>query len=339
MPGLVRALQRLRQAARILKAKNLEECGWRCIRISVRLRKVFSMSPHLKSVLQALLVTFLWSTSVILVKVGLETLPALTFAGLRYGLAFCFLLPLAWHVSRRHDGPALSPANWRKLIALGLVMYTLTQGAQFLALQYLPAATHSMMLNGTNIIVLVMGVIWLSEVPTRLQVVGLVLFVIGVVLYFFPADFSGAQLIGLTIAGFQVFSNAGAATLGRFVNRTATIPAVVITTVSMGIGALVLVVGGLLTQGLPPLDLPSIAIIVWLAAINTAFAFTLWNYTQRTLSAMESSMINSTMLIQIGVLAWVFLGEALTSQEIIGMVAAAIGILLVQLRRVQFTSR
>ena len=36
---------------------------------------------------------------------------------------------------------------------------------------------------------------------------------------------------------------------------------------------------------------------------------TIWNYTLRTLTAMESSIINGTMLIQIAVLAWIFLGE------------------------------
>ena len=47
---------------------------------------------------------------------------------------------------------------------------------------------------------------------------------------------------------------------------------------------------------------------------------------------MESSIINSTMLIQIPVLAWLFLGEQITPQKIVGMVLAGIGVLIVQLR-------
>ena len=45
-------------------------------------------SPRLRAILQALLVTTLWSTSWVLVKIGLEDIPAVTFAGLRYFLAF-----------------------------------------------------------------------------------------------------------------------------------------------------------------------------------------------------------------------------------------------------------
>jgi drug/metabolite transporter (DMT)-like permease len=47
---------------------------------------------------------------------------------------------------------------------------------------------------------------------------------------------------------------------------------------------------------------------------------------------MESSIINNTMLIQIAILAWIFLGETLTLAQILGMLLAAVGALLVQLR-------
>jgi drug/metabolite transporter (DMT)-like permease len=101
----------------------------------------------------------------------------------------------------------------------------------------------------------------------------------------------------------------------------------------MGIGATLLLGTGLVTQGLPNLSLTNWAIIGWLAVVNTAFAFTLWNSTLRVLSAMESSIINSTMLIQIAILAWIFLGERVTWQEGLGMFLAGLGVLMVQLWR------
>lgn len=67
--------------------------------------------------------------------------------------------------------------------------------------------------------------------------------------------------------------------------------------------------------------------------VNTAFAFTLWNHTPRTLAAMESSIINSTMLVQIAIPAWFFPGERLSLQEEGGMVLAGLGALVVQFRR------
>ena len=87
---------------------------------------------------------------------------------------------------------------------------------------------------------------------------------------------------------------------------------------------------GICLQGFPRLSLVDIALILWLAGVNTAFAFTLWNHTLRILSATESSMINNMMLIFIAILAWIFLAEQLTWQACLGLVLAATGILIVQ---------
>ena len=100
----------------------------------------------------------------------------------------------------------------------------------------------------------------------------------------------------------------------------------------MGVGGITLLVAGLAIQGLPSLSLSNWAIIALLAVVNSAFAFTLWNHTLRTLSAMESSLINNTMMIQIPVLAWLFLDEEPSIVQILGMILAGGGILIVQLR-------
>jgi drug/metabolite transporter (DMT)-like permease len=50
-------------------------------------------TPRFRAILQALLVTFLWSTSWVLIKFALNDIPPLTFAGLRYTIAFLVLLP------------------------------------------------------------------------------------------------------------------------------------------------------------------------------------------------------------------------------------------------------
>jgi drug/metabolite transporter (DMT)-like permease len=48
---------------------------------------------------------------------------------------------------------------------------------------------------------------------------------------------------------------------------------------------------------------------------------------------MESSIINNTMLFQIAVLAWLFLGERLAGRQVAGMALAALGTLVVQIRQ------
>ncbi len=289
-------------------------------------------SPHLSAVLQALFVTFLWSTSWVLIKIGLQDIPALTFAGLRYSLAFLCLLPVALQPTYRNRLRDLTLVDWQRLAILGLLMYAITQGAQFVGLAYLPAVSVNLILNFTPIIVAALGIIFLAERPTRFQMVGILIFLMGNVLYFYPASFPASQWIGLTVVIVGVFANASSSILGRRVNQDGHIPAIIVTITSMGIGSFLLLGTGVALQGLPRLSLTSWAIIAWLALVNSAFAFTLWNHTLRTLPAMELSIINSTMLVQIAILAWLFLGEGLNLQKIVGMSLAGLGTVAVQLR-------
>jgi drug/metabolite transporter (DMT)-like permease len=287
--------------------------------------------PHLVAALQALFVTFLWSISFVLIKIGLEDIPPFTFAGLRYTLAFLCLLPFALRAANREIVRDLSTHDWRRLVVLGLLYYAVTQGSAFFGLNYLPSATISMLLNFTTIVVALLGVFWLAERPTVFQWIGVLVNVAGVIVYFYAAPFPTDQVVGLVVVAVGVFANAGSSILGRRINREDDIPPLVVTAISMGVGAIVLLVTGLLTESFPRLDLAHWAIIGWLAVVNTALAFTLWNHTLRVLPAVESSIINNTMLIQVAVLSWLFLGESLYWWQIGGMVLAGLGTLSVQL--------
>jgi len=290
-------------------------------------------TSHTTAVLEALFVTLLWSSSWVLIKFGLQDIPALTFAGLRYTLAFLCLLPFALAPSGRVAIRNLSGHQWAWLTGLGVVYYAVTQGTQFVGLQLLPAVTVSMVLNCTSALVALAGVFLLAEKPGALQWTGVLLNLGGVAIYFYPAAIARREWIGLAVIAVGLIANAGSALMGRYLNRDRAIPPLTVTAVSMGIGALLMLGGGVAVQGLPPLKTSSWAIIAWLAVVNTALAFTLWNRTLQVLSAVESSIINSTMMIQIALLAWCFLGEALTGQKITGLLLAGAGALLVQLRR------
>lgn len=284
---------------------------------------------HITAILQALLVTFLWSTSFIIIKWGLTEIPPLTYAGLRYFIAFLCFIPFLFRKKYTDEIKTLDKNDWKKLFSLGIVFYSFTQGAQFLGLSLLPSVTVSLMLNFTPLVVAVMGIKLLGEKPTNIQWIGGFIFITGILIYFLPLDLEGATAIGLVVMVFGVFANAGSAVLGRNINRGGKLSPLIITAVSMGIGSFFLIIAGLLIDGAPSLTSTSISYLVWLAVINTAFAFTLWNRTLQTLSAMESSIINGTMLIQIAILAWLFNNEAIEFKEIGGMLIAVIGAFLV----------
>ncbi len=290
------------------------------------------LSPHLSAVLLALLVTFLWSTSFIIIKFGLKEIPPLVFAGLRYSIAFVVLLPFLLTSKNKDIVKNLTSKDWLNLTLLGILFYAFTQGTQFIGLSLLPAVTVSLWLNFTPLVVAVLAIFLIKEIPTVLQRFGVVLFIAGILTYFYPVSLCGDQTTGLIVMTIGVLANAASAVFGRSVNKKSHLNPIVITIISMGIGSIILLTIGISLHGLPIITTQNIIYLLWLAVVNTALAFTLWNFTLRTLTAMESSIINGTMLIQIGVLAWVFLGEDITVKEITGMLIAAIGAVLVQLK-------
>jgi drug/metabolite transporter (DMT)-like permease len=288
------------------------------------------LSPRLRASLQALLVTCLWASSWVFIKLGLQDIPPLTFAGLRYVLAWLCLLPLVLRAAGRAGLRRLPRAAWLHLSLLGLCFYALTQGAQFVALSRLPAATVNLVLNFSPALVALLGVVFLAERPTLLQWTGMALAVAGALVFFGtgPLAASGA---GLAAAGVSLLANAFAAILGRHANHALHLPPLLVTVVSMGAGALPLLAVGLALQGLPALAPSQWALVLWLAVVNTAFAFTLWNHVLRVLSALEASLLNSLLIVQIPLLAWVFLGEALSASQIAGLALAGSGAVLVPL--------
>jgi len=292
-----------------------------------------NLSPRVRAILLALFVTFLWSTSWVLIKIGLDDIPPVTFAGMRFFLAFLVLIPIYLRSNSATPLRTLSRRDWANLIGLGLLYYTITQGSMFVTLTYLPAITFSILLNGTAVVVAVLGIPLLRELPTRLQWLGMLVFFGGVLLFFYPLVIPAGMAFGFLLAAVHVLATSLSSIAGRGINRQGHIHPLTVTIVSMGVGSIVLLGIGLATEPLPQLSMSHWAIILWLAIVNTAFAFTLWNLTLRTLSAMESSVINNTMLIQVTILAWLFLGATLTWIEIAGLVLAGAGALLVQLRR------
>lgn len=290
------------------------------------------ITSHRSAVLKALLVTFLWSTSWVLIKIGLSQIPALTFAGLRFVLAFVCLLPFALRPAARASLRDLRRSDWLRLVSLGVLIYTITQGAQFLGLLYLPAITVTLLFSFTSPLVALMGMGLLNERLTWLQWIGMGLFLGGVVVYFAPVNLPLSQRLGILVVLVGVCSNALSSVLGRSINREARISPLIVTAMSMGIGSILLLGAGLATQGLPRLGLLEWGIVVWLAVVNTAFAYTLWNQTLQTIPAAESSILNGTMTVQIAILAWIFLGEELTWKTGAGLALVVLGTLLVQLR-------
>ena len=292
---------------------------------------------HALAVLQALFVTFLWSTSWILIKVGLDDLDLapISFAGLRYAVAAAILLPFGIRAMRTaHAARPIGRGLLLRTAAYGLLFVAAAQGAQFAALAVLPATAVSLILAAIPAAVALMALAGRHERATAWQMAGIGLLSLGALLYFGPFEVEPGTAIGFTAAAVCVLAAAGSSHLGRRLARDATARLggpIGLTASSMAIGGVALLVVGVAAEGWPRMDGSAWLIVAWLAVVNTAFAFTLWNHTLRTLTAVESSVVNNTMTVQVAVLAVIFLDERLQPIQLLGLVLAAAGAATVQL--------
>jgi drug/metabolite transporter (DMT)-like permease len=284
---------------------------------------------RLYAVLEALFVTFLWSSSYVLVKVGLQEIGPLTLVAYRYTVASLVLLPLA--LSRGHGAILRERGVVLKLGVLGLLGYTVAQGLQVLGLFLLPAVSVTFLLNFTPITVLALGVLALNERPTLLQLAGIVLAVAGAAL-FFNDPLASASLSGVLVSLLSGVGWGAYIVLGRRLS-TDKIPVLGLTAFSMAGGTVLLLASAFVVEGFAVVSAAGWGIILWLGVVNTALAFFMWNRALGRLEAIEISVLQNTMLIQIAVLAWVFLGERFTVTKVPAMALVFLGALIVQLRK------
>ena len=226
----------------------------------------------------------------------------------------------------------LTPREGLRFSLLGILLYAGTQWAVFVSLAFLPAVTVNLLWSFSSVIIAILGIVFLFEKPGLLQWAGILLSVVRAIIYFYPVDIPNHQSIGFIVALLGILANAASSILGRDINRMGKHSPLLVSVISMGVGSVILLAAGLLLESKPDLNLQSWGIILWLALVNTAFAFTLRNHTLRTLTAMESGIIHGTMLVWIAIFAVLFLNETITPKELVGLAATGFGTLVVQLR-------
>ena len=208
-----------------------------------------------RAVFAALFVTVLWSSSWVIIRVGMadEDLPPLTFAGLRYAVAAAVLgIVVATRPSARAELRTISGDALRRLAVLGVVFFAVTQGAQFVAIEAQPVATTSLTLSLTPLLVAAASGPLLGEPPSRYLYAGAVLVPIGAATYL--SGGLGATATGMAAATIALGANVIASLFGRSVNRAERTSPLVTTSVSMAIGAVLLLVTGFIVDGAVPLS-------------------------------------------------------------------------------------
>ncbi len=276
---------------------------------------------------ESLLVTLIWASTFVVVKIGLETLGPLTIAGLRYFLGAVVLLPFL--IKRQSLKTPISKELWLRLILIGVSAYTIGNGALFWGLKYVPATTGSFLMSLIPLLVLAGGALLLREIPTRWQIFGVFLSLFGSVLFFSsgmsPGEPKGIVIVGVGLIGFLAFS-----LLGRGIARDGKLDTLTLTALPLAIGGMLSMLLALIVEGIPQFTPKSIMIVLFLAVVNTSLGYLLYNHSLRELTALEMNTVLNLSPIFTALLSWVLLGETLGAIQILGMMVVIVGVIFVQ---------
>jgi drug/metabolite transporter (DMT)-like permease len=278
------------------------------------------------ALLEALFVSMVWGSSFILVKIALTDLGPLTIGGLRYFIGFACLLPF---LHRRNF--SLSRVQWFRMALLGISAYTLANGAMFGALRFLPATTGSFLMSLITVTVLFGGVIWLREIPNRIQIFGICIVLAGMVLFFSPGlkpgEPVGLAIFMLALLGFTLF---GLLSRAAVIDRQ--VDTLTLTALPLAIGGGLLLAIALPIEGIPNASLRTWGLVLFLAALNTALGYVLYNHSLQSLQAFEMNVLLNLSPLWTALLGWFLLDETLISLQWAGMFVVLVGVMLVQKR-------
>jgi len=136
-----------------------------------------SISPRI-----ALLMTLpplLWAGNSVVGRLFVGSMPPLTLNFLRWALAALLILPFAWRLLRK---PREILARWQHLLALGLLGVGSYNSLQYMALVTSTPINVTLIAASMPVWMLLVGALRYGEHPTRRQIVGAVLSIVGVLL-------------------------------------------------------------------------------------------------------------------------------------------------------------
>jgi drug/metabolite transporter (DMT)-like permease len=280
-----------------------------------------------------LLFVFLWSTSFITAKFGLQHVTPLLFVAIR--LAGCAVVLVALMLLLRRSWQPLAGWRWLHCAISGALFNALGLMAPHVGLLMAPAAQIALVQSLTPLLTAVLGVVLLHERLQTKQWLGLALgvagvgFVVGQAALHDTARFQGLALAFVGVIGLVT----GTLYFGRFCRGVALLPSATIQFLS---AAVVSALGSwwLETPRAEWTD-GSIASIAWntimvsLGGMGLYYAMLARGTAARTTSNFYLVPGTAAML------AWVLLGERLSPLAIVGLVVASAGCCLVNTGRVR----
>jgi drug/metabolite transporter (DMT)-like permease len=284
----------------------------------------------LKSALMLSSVVFLWGSSFTLLKLGLEEIPPVTLAFLRFLVALPFVVAFTYSQDKNAFGGDILK-EWKIFSALGFAGVTLYHVFQNFGLQLTTASNSSLIISANPVFIVLLAHFYLKERMTWKRVFGVAFAFSGVVLIIRPVEWSldPIRIVGdllslgsaiswafYSVAGRDVLSNYGA-------NR--------VTMFSLIFGTLFLFPSTfLLEQPVLPRSLRSWFLLLVLSLFCSGLAYLFWSKALEDVSATKAGVFLFFLPVISVFVAHLVLSESLDVFLAIGALLVILGVVLTE---------
>jgi drug/metabolite transporter (DMT)-like permease len=275
---------------------------------------------------------FIWGSTPLVIKVGLDFLPPFLFAGVRFAVAsllLVFLVPLLHaHIPRDRS-------SWTVMLFLGIFQITVLYGLVFWGEQYVSSGLTAILSATFPLFVVILAHISIKAEPiTRRKALAVIVAFAGVAAIF-RRDFASAQvstmqfsLLGsLAIVGSAASGAAGNVVAKKYASGIDPSANALIQSV---VGAVSLLFVSIVTErgSVPKLVPTVIAAVLYLGVVGSALAFVGWYWLLTKTTATNSSLILFVTPVVALVLGWLVLQEVVEPVVALGTFLILSGVYL-----------
>jgi len=289
------------------------------------------MSEKFKIVLGYIIISLIWGSTWIAIRLGLDSLTPLIASGLRFLAAsvFIFLFMKYKKVNLQTD-----PVSIKLYFFLGVFSYFIPFGLVYWGEQYVASGLASIIFATFPFVVMLFSFLFLkSEVIDTSKFIGALVGFLGIYFIFsddisinFDANFSGMIAILLS----SILQAGSAVTIKKYGKHLNPIS---MNLLPVLVGGILLVLSGILIEDLSKLIFNSKAIfsVVYLALFGTLITFTIYYWLLKKINIVILSLSSFITPIIAVFLGWIILNEELNHSDIVGSVFVLIGLLIANL--------
>ena len=290
----------------------------------------------MKARLVWLILCGIWGSTWLFIKLGLEDLPPLTFAGIRFVIACAILTSLIW--VRRLPIPN-DRRDWFLLAFTGFLSFTLNYGLIFWGEQYISSGLAALLQATIPAFGLVIAHFYLpSEQMTPSKIVGVVLGIIGVgVVFSNQLTVEGGKALAGCVA--VVLSSAVVAYSNVLVkDKGKNLDPAILAAGQMFFGLVPLLLIGIPWEGNPfrfHWTRMAVVSLFYLAIVGSVIAFLLYYWLVKNMDVTNSMMIALVTPVVAVILGMIVLDEQLSWRTVAGgaMIIGGIALIVFQKAR------